>query len=64
MIEMLSDTRNQLVAKSQLIQNIYGVGAEVNETTIEVLISRLRKKLSPYDVQIKTMRGLGYYLED
>ena len=63
-LEMLSDTRNQLVAKSQLIQNIYGVGAEVNETTIEVLISRLRKKLAPYDVQIKTMRGLGYYLKE
>ena len=42
---------------------IDGVGEDVNENTVEVLISRLRKKLSVHGVQINMVRGLGYYLK-
>lgn len=63
-LEALFDYRNQLLPKSSLISHVYGVGAEINDTTIEVLVSRLRKKLKPYAIMIKTARGLGYYLQD
>jgi len=55
--------RNQLVAKANLIDQIYGVGADINDATVEVLISRLRKKIAPHGVTVKTVRGLGYYLQ-
>ncbi|NDA08148.1 MAG: helix-turn-helix domain-containing protein, partial [Alphaproteobacteria bacterium] len=60
----LNGARNQLIPKSRLINQIYGVGAEINDATVEVLISRLRKKLSPYGVTIKIARGIGYYLQE
>jgi len=63
-LEALSNSRNQLVPKSRLINQIYGVGAEINDTTIEVLISRLRKKLSPHGITIKIARGIGYFLQE
>lgn len=56
--------RGQLAAKSRLLEHVYGVGVDVNESSIEVLISRLRKKLNPYNVHIKMARGLGYYLKE
>ena len=61
--EAMFHNRNQLVAKANLISQIYGVGADINDATVEVLISRLRKKISPYGVTVKTVRGLGYYLQ-
>lgn len=63
-LEALNDARDQLMPKSRLIQQIYGIGAEINDATVEVLVSRLRKKLKPYAITIKTVRGVGYYLED
>lgn len=50
----------QLLSKSQLEDKLYAFGAEVEPNTIEVHISRLRKKLGPG--LIETERGLGYRL--
>ena len=49
--------------KSNLMNYVYGVGEDVNETTLEVLVSRLRKKLSKHNIQINMARGLGYFLK-
>lgn len=61
--ECLADSQGRLVSKSSLMNYVYGVGEEVNDATVEVLISRLRKKLSGYEVHINMVRGLGYYLK-
>jgi two-component system OmpR family response regulator len=61
--ECLVDSSGMLVSKSKLIDFVYGVGEDVNDTTLEVLISRLRKKVSAYGVQVNMVRGLGYYLK-
>ena len=61
-LECLVERDGRLIPKSQLIDHVYGIGTEVNEATIEVLISRLRKKLVPCGVEIKMARGLGYHL--
>ena len=50
----------QLLSKAQLEDKLYAFGAEIESNTIEVHISRLRKKLGA-DV-IETERGLGYRL--
>ncbi len=50
----------QIVTKSQLEDQLYSFDAEVESNTIEVYISRLRKKLGR-DL-IETHRGLGYRL--
>lgn len=50
----------QLLSKAQLEDKLYAFDAEVESNTIEVHVSRLRKKLGA-DV-IQTERGLGYRL--
>ena len=49
-----------LLSKSQLEERLYAFGAEIESNTIEVYISRLRKKLG-YQM-IATVRGMGYRL--
>jgi two-component system OmpR family response regulator len=47
-----------VVAKSAIEEALYTFGAEVESNTVEVYVSRLRKKLGPE--AIRTMRGVGY----
>lgn len=47
-----------LVSKEQLHDALYAFGAEIESNTVEVYISRLRKKIG--SDRIETMRGLGY----
>ena len=44
------------------MEHVYGIGEDVSDTAIEVLVSRLRKKIAPFGIEIKMARGLGYYL--
>lgn len=50
----------QLLSKTQLEDKLYAHGTEIESNTIEVHISRLRKKLGPEVIQ--TERGMGYRL--
>lgn len=50
----------QLLSKAQLEEKIYDFSAEVGSNTIEVHVSRLRKKFGPGIIM--TERGLGYRL--
>lgn len=50
----------QVVSKTELTEHIYHQDFDLDSNVIEVLITRLRKKL-PSDF-IKTRRGLGYQL--
>ena len=49
-----------LLSKAQLEERLYAFGAEIESNTIEVYISRLRKKLGR-DL-LETVRGMGYRL--
>ncbi len=60
--ECLLEAEGRLVSKSAMLDHVYGVGADVEEKVVEVYVSRLRRRLSDYGVQIKTRRGLGYQL--
>ena len=60
--ECLFAANGRLVPKSMLLDHAYGVGADVADTVVEVYVSRLRRRLSPHGIQIRTQRGLGYQL--
>lgn len=62
--ECLLERQGRLVPKTVLADQIYGIGADVDEKIVEVPISRLRIKLSEHGVRIKAARGLGYLMED
>ena len=58
LFETLVQRPGVLVSKSQLEDRLYSFDAEVESNTIEVYISRLRKKLGAG--AIETGRGMGY----
>jgi two-component system, OmpR family, response regulator len=64
LLEVLMLRANNVVSKEQLIEHMYGFEEEVSHNAIEVNIHRLRKKIEPYSVSIKAIRGLGYLLSD
>jgi two-component system OmpR family response regulator len=60
LLEAFLSRPGQLLSRAQLEDKLYAFGAEVESNTIEVHISRLRKKLGA--AVIETERGLGYRL--
>lgn len=61
-LEYLMLHHQQVVAKDQLMEQLYPDGAERDPNVIEVLVGRLRRKLETASGQrpIDTVRGLGY----
>lgn len=62
-LEFLVQRVNRIVSKEQITQALYGWDEEITPNAIEKFISRLRGKLEPAGITIRTVRGLGYYLE-
>ena len=60
LFEALLARPGQLLSKPQLEEKLYAFDAEVDSNTIEVHVSRLRKKLG--STIIVTERGMGYRL--
>lgn len=62
-LEFLANRVNRIVNKEQIAQSLYAWDDEITPNAIEKFISRLRTKLEPAGITIRTVRGLGYYLE-
>jgi DNA-binding response OmpR family regulator len=62
-LEALMQGAGQVIIKTRLAQQISQWDAEVGTNAIEVYVHRLRKKLEPCGVRIRTIHGLGYLLE-
>lgn len=60
LLEAFIQRPKALLSKSQLEERLYEFGAEIESNTIEVYVSRLRKKLGRD--MIETVRGMGYRL--
>jgi len=62
-IELLMSRQGRVVTKEQLVDRLFGWGEDVGSNAIEVYVHRVRKKLEPFDIDIRTVRGMGYLLE-
>ena len=62
-LECLALDAGRVVGKERLLQAIAGSGEEQSANAVEVYVSRLRAKLQA-SVVIRTVRGLGYRLDD
>lgn len=49
--------------KDKLLQALTGWDKEITPNAVEVYISRLRSKLEPHGVALRSIRGFGYRLE-
>ena len=63
--KILMSNINIVITKDDLISKIWGYDSEAEDNNVEVYISFLRKKLKflKSNVEIKTLRKLGYKLE-
>ncbi|EPY2305076.1 response regulator transcription factor [Clostridium sporogenes] len=60
----LLENKNRTLTRATLLKNLWDYNGEfVNNNTLSVAIKRLREKLED-DSCIKTVRGLGYRMED
>jgi len=62
-LEVLIINSSQVVPKEVIFEKIFGIDDEVNQSAIEIYISRVRKKILAGNIKIHTVRGLGYMLE-
>jgi len=63
LIETLMRRTGKVVSKQAIIESLASFEDDLSENAIEQYISRLRKRLAPHGVTIRTARGLGYYLD-
>ena len=63
LLAALVDANGRTMSKASLLDHLYGAGSETDEKVIEVYVSRLRKRLSPYNIGIQVHRGIGYFLD-
>jgi two-component system response regulator TctD len=63
-LERLVARAGKLVSKERLTDEVFGFDEPVAPNAIEVYVARLRKKLEPDGPVIRTLRGLGYMLDN
>ena len=65
-LEQLMRRNGRVVPKSVLEDKLYGFDDEISSNSVEVHISRLRKRLTKAgaSVSVHTLRGVGYLLSD
>ena len=65
-MEMLMRREGQVVSRSSLENGLYGLSRDVTANSIEVLISRLRRRLIAIDAgcAVHTLHGIGYLLKE
>ncbi|ANE55189.1 response regulator [Methylomonas sp. DH-1] len=63
-LESLMLQIGRVVSKEKIAQRLATGDDELGDNAIEVNIHRLRKRIKPYGARIRTLRGLGYLLEE
>lgn len=71
-VALLKSIRNRKIASYQYIDQVLagqgnfgrGDGQELEQLRSKVAIYNLRQRLKPHGIEIKTWRGIGYYLDD
>lgn len=62
-LEILALKAGKVVNKEQILEKLCNFDEDISDNALEVYLHRLRKKLNHSDINIRTIRGLGYLLE-
>ena len=62
LLQALMARPGQAIAKERLFERVFPGATDVQHEAVEVVVYRLRKKLTPTGVELVTLRGLGYLL--
>ena len=61
-LEVLATRAGSTVNKEQLVLKLFGYDDSGTPNAVELLVSRVRRKLEHSDLEIVTHRGVGYML--
>lgn len=64
LLEALATRADRLVSRVQLIDALCGWDQALTDNGLDIAIHRLRRKLRGSGTQVRTVRGLGYLLEE
>lgn len=66
LLSLLATRVNKITPRAALIEQAWGVDYEGGEQTLNTHINRIRERLKKYEatVEIQTIRGIGYKLEE
>ena len=64
LLRLLLSAREQVFSRQQLIEQVWPQNVIVTNRTVDVNITRIRKKIGKYAVNIVTRLGFGYYFEE
>jgi two-component system OmpR family response regulator len=62
-IELLVTQPGVALSKERIVQSLSSWDEKLSQNAVEVYVSRLRSKLEPAGVRIRTVRGFGYVLD-
>lgn len=62
LLEVLLGDPGRVFSKSDLLDQLYGFENDAGPNAIELYVGRLRRKLAAADVEIRTLRGVGYQI--
>ncbi|EUC00794.1 two component transcriptional regulator, winged helix family [Rhizobium sp. CF080] len=63
LLELLFLRAGKVVSKDAIMASLTGFDDDLSANAIEQYVSRLRRRLGPHGLTVKTARGIGYYLE-
>jgi len=62
-LELLLLREGRVVTKQSITDRLYGWDEPLSSNAVDVFVHRLRKKLQPSGVDIRTVRGMGYLVD-
>ncbi len=63
LLETLFLRPGKVVTKQAIMESLAGFDDDLSHNAIEQYVSRLRRRLAPHGLTVRTARGIGYYLE-
>ncbi len=63
LLETLILRPGKVAPKQSIIESLSGFDEELSPNAIEQYVSRIRRRLAPIGLTVRTARGIGYYLE-
>ena len=63
LLETLATRLGRVVSKEAIADRLSRGGNPPSDTAIEICVHRLRRRIGPFGLKIRTLRGFGYLLE-
>jgi two-component system, OmpR family, response regulator len=63
LLELLMTRAGKVVTKEAIVQSLTSLDDMLSDNAIEQYVSRLRRRLAPLGLGLRTVRGIGYLLE-